>query len=148
MMQKDTLAQPTPARRHVAAQGIRGGLELAEINRVAGYDLGLLDRIPEIVAAEEDVCRNGLPRDAEGLRRLKAMGFSDKRLAYLALQSANLQPGAQRATARGSGLIHDTINAMTGGVTAAEVRKLRHRLGVRPAFKTNDKSEEHTTELQ
>src|SRR3546814_2158519 len=90
---------------------------LAEINRIAGYDLWFLDRIAEIVAAEEDVCRNGLPRDAEGLRRLKAMGFSDKRLAYLALQSANLQPGAQRATARGSGLIHDTINAMTGGVT-------------------------------
>src|SRR3546814_11562430 len=66
------------------------------------------------------------------------MGFSDKRLAYLALQSANLQPGAQRATARGSGLIHDTINAMTGGVTEAEVRKLRHRLGVRPVFKTID----------
>src|SRR3546814_4901871 len=94
------------------------------------------------------------------------MGFSDKRLAYLALQSANLQPGAQRATARGSGLIHDTINAMTGGVTEAEVRKLRHRLGVRPVFKTIDtcaaefqaqtpylystyeRSDEHTSELQ
>ncbi|MBB5708084.1 carbamoyl-phosphate synthase large subunit [Sphingopyxis panaciterrulae] len=135
---KSELAKPTPDRLLVAAQAIREGLELAEINRIAGYDLWFLDRIAEIVAAEEDVCRNGLPRDAEGLRRLKAMGFSDKRLAYLALQSANLQPGAQRATARGSGLIHDTINAMTGGVTEAEVRKLRHRLGVRPVFKTID----------
>src|SRR3546814_13707383 len=68
-----------------------------------------------------------LPRDAEGLRRLKAMGFSDKRLAYLALQSANLQPGTRTATARGSGLIHEAVKAMTGGVTEAEVRALRHK---------------------
>src|SRR3546814_15711813 len=88
---KSECAEPAPDRRLVAAEVIREGLELAEINRIAGYDLWFLDRIAEIVAAEEDVCRNGLPRDAEGLRRLKAMGFSDKRLAYLALQSANLQ---------------------------------------------------------
>src|SRR3546814_3020571 len=97
-----------------------------------------LERIAEIVAAEEEVCRNGLPRDAAGLRRLKAMGFSDKRLAYLALQSANLQPGTRTATARGSGLIHEAVKAMTGGVTEAEVRALRHKLGVRPVFKTID----------
>src|SRR3546814_17028269 len=90
-VRKSERAKPPPYRLHVAAKAIREGLGLAEINRIAGYDLGFLDRIAEIVAAEEDVCRNGLPRDAEGLRRLKAMGFSDKRLAYLALQSANLQ---------------------------------------------------------
>src|SRR3546814_217849 len=86
---KSELAKPTPDRLLVAAQAIREGLELAEINRIAGYDLWFLDRIAEIVAAEEDVCRNGLPRDAEGLRRLNALGFSDKRLAYPALQSAD-----------------------------------------------------------
>src|SRR3546814_10224967 len=79
----------------------------------------------------------GLPRDATGLRKLKAMGFSDKRLAYLALQSAHL-PGGARGAAYGSGLIHDTVKAMTGGVTEAEVRALRHRLGVRPVFKAID----------
>ena len=134
---KSELAKSTPDRLLVAAQAIREGLELAEINRIAGYDMWFLDRIAEIVAAEEDVCRNGLPREAEGLRRLKAMGFSDKRLAFLALQSANL-PGGSRGAAYGSGLIHDTVKAMTGGVTEAEVRKLRHRLGVRPVFKTID----------
>ncbi len=45
--------------------------------------------------------QNGLPQDAAGMRRLKAMGFSDKRLAYLALQSANLR-GMDRGIARGS----------------------------------------------
>ncbi|WP_188236371.1 carbamoyl-phosphate synthase large subunit [Sphingopyxis sp. LK2115] len=135
---RNELAQRTPDRLLNTAQAIREGLPLEEINRVAGYDMWFLDRIAEIVAAEREVCENGLPRDAAGLRRLKAMGFSDKRLAYLALQSANLQPGARRATARGGGLIHEAVKAMTGGVTEAEVRALRHKLGVRPVFKTID----------
>ncbi|MGN7930453.1 carbamoyl-phosphate synthase large subunit [Sphingopyxis sp. 22461] len=135
---RSELAKRTPDRLLNAAQAIREGLPLTEINRVAGYDMWFLERIAEIVAAEQDVCENGLPRDAEGLRKLKAMGFSDKRLAYLALQSANLRPGSKRATARGSGLIHEAVKAMTGGVTEAEVRALRHKLGVRPVFKTID----------
>ncbi|MDK2762345.1 MAG: carbamoyl-phosphate synthase large subunit, partial [Sphingopyxis sp.] len=135
---RSELAKRTPDRLLNAAQAIREGLPLAEINRVAGYDMWFLERIAEIVAAEQDVCANGLPRDAEGLRKLKAMGFSDKRLAYLALQSANLRPGSKRATARGSGLIHEAVKAMTGGVTETEVRALRHKLGVRPVFKTID----------
>jgi len=135
---RNELAQRTPDRLLNAAQAIREGLPLADINRVAGYDMWFLERIAEIVAAEQDVCENGLPRDAEGLRKLKAMGFSDKRLAYLALQSANLRPGSRQATARGSGLIHEAVKAMTGGVTEGEVRDLRHKLGVRPVFKTID----------
>src|SRR3546814_2698198 len=71
------------------------------------------------------------------MRRLKSMGFSDKRLAYLALKSANLR-GMERGIARGSGLIHEAVKAMTGGVTEDEVRALRHRLGVRPVFKRID----------
>ncbi|WP_447761473.1 carbamoyl-phosphate synthase large subunit [Sphingopyxis panaciterrae] len=135
---RSELAKATPDRLLNAAQAIREGLPLSEINRIAGYDMWFLERIAEIVAAEQEVCENGLPRDAEGLRKLKAMGFSDKRLAYLALQSANLRPGSKRATARGSGLIHEAVKAMTGGVTEAEVRALRHKLGVRPVFKTID----------
>ncbi|MGB3846875.1 MAG: carbamoyl-phosphate synthase large subunit [Sphingopyxis sp.] len=135
---RSELAQRTPDRLLNTAQAIREGLPLAEINRVAGYDMWFLERIAEIVAAENGVMEHGLPRDAEGLRKLKAMGFSDKRLAYLALRSAHLRPGAARATARGSGLIHEAVKAMTGGVTEAEVRDLRHRLGVRPVFKTID----------
>lgn len=135
---KSELAKRTPDRLLNTAQAIREGLPLAEINRIAGYDMWFLERIFEIVEAENEVMANGLPRDAEGLRKLKAMGFSDKRLAYLALQSANLHPGTRRATARGSGLIHEAVKAMTGGVTEAEVRALRHKLGVRPVFKMID----------
>ena len=135
---RSELAKATPDRLLNAAQAIREGLPLSEINRIAGYDMWFLERIEEIVEAEKEVCQNGLPRDAAGLRKLKAMGFSDKRLAYLALQSANLRPGSKNATARGSGLIHEAVKAMTGGVTEMEVRALRHKLGVRPVFKTID----------
>ncbi len=128
------LARATPDRLLVAAQALREGLTVAEIHDVAGFDPWFLDRLGEIVAAENDVRANGLPREAEGLRRLKAMGFSDKRLAWLALQSAHLPShGVARA-----GLIRDAVVAMTGGVTEDDVRALRHRLGVRPVFKRID----------
>ena len=132
------LARATPDRLLVAAQALREGFTVAEIHAITFYDPWFLERIAEIIEAEEQVCRGGLPRDAAGMRRLKAMGFSDKRLAWLALKSANLHGGMDRGIARGSGLIHDAVVAMTGGVTEEEVRALRHKLGVRPVFKRID----------
>jgi carbamoyl-phosphate synthase large subunit len=131
------LAQATPDRLLVAAQALREGLSVQEIHNIAKFDPWFLERIKEIVDAEGEVLANGLPQDADGMRRLKSMGFSDKRLAYLALKSANLR-GMERGIARGSGLIHEAVKAMTGGVTEDEVRKLRHKLGVRPVFKRID----------
>ena len=131
------LAQPTPDRLLVAAQALREGLTVAEIHNIAKFDPWFLERIKEIIDAEAEVLANGLPQDADGMRRLKSMGFSDQRLAHLALKSANLR-GMERGIARGSGLIHEAVKAMTGGVTEAEVRSLRHKLGVRPVFKRID----------
>ena len=131
------LAQPTPDRLLVAAQALREGLTVAEIHNIAKFDPWFLERIKEIIDAESEVLENGLPQDADGMRRLKSMGFSDQRLAHLALKSANLR-GMERGIARGSGLIHEAVKAMTGGVTEAEVRSLRHKLGVRPVFKRID----------
>ncbi|WP_136163549.1 carbamoyl-phosphate synthase large subunit [Sphingomonas flavalba] len=132
------LSRPTPDRLLVAAQALREGLSVAEVHQVSKFDPWFLDRLAEIVAAEREVVDGGLPQDADGLRRLKALGFSDKRLAWLALQSANLRQGMDRAIARGSGLVRDAVVAMTGGVTEDEVRALRHKLGVRPVFKRID----------
>ncbi|OHT20267.1 carbamoyl-phosphate synthase large subunit [Edaphosphingomonas haloaromaticamans] len=131
------LARPTPDRLLVAAQALREGFSVDEVHRIAKYDPWFLERLAEIVAAEKQVMEEGLPRDAQGLRRLKAMGFSDKRLAYLALQSAHLR-GMESAHARGGGIVHDAVTALTGGVTEKDVRALRHRLGVRPVFKRID----------
>ncbi|WP_267347535.1 carbamoyl-phosphate synthase large subunit [Sphingomonas sp. GM_Shp_2] len=131
------LARATPDRLLVAAQALREGFTVAEVHAIAKYDPWFLERIAEIVAAEAEVMEHGLPIDAPGMRRLKAMGFSDKRLAWLALQSANLR-GMTRGIARGSGLIHEVVKAMTGGVTEEEVREHRQKLGVRPVFKRID----------
>ena len=132
------LGRPTPDRLLIAAQALREGLSVAEINAVAKFDPWFLERLKEIIDAEGEVLENGLPQDAEGMRRLKAMGFSDKRLAWLALQSAHLKPGMENAIRHGSGLIREAVVAMTGGVTEDEVRALRHKLGVRPVFKRID----------
>jgi carbamoyl-phosphate synthase large subunit len=132
------LSRATPDRLLVAAQCLREGMSIDEVHAVAKYDPWFLARIAEIIDAENDVMTNGLPQEAEGMRRLKAMGFSDKRLAYLSLMSANLKKGMRRAIGYGSGLIAEAVKAMTGGVTEADVRALRHRLGVRPVFKRID----------
>ena len=132
------LSRATPDRLLVAAQALREGMSVAEVHAVSKFDPWFLERIAEIIAAEREVSENGLPQDAQGLRRLKAMGFSDKRLAFLSLESAHLKPGMSQAIARGSGLIRDAVLAMTGGVTEADVRTLRHKLGVRPVFKRID----------
>ncbi|KQM88360.1 carbamoyl phosphate synthase large subunit [Sphingomonas sp. Leaf23] len=131
------LAVATPDRLLVAAQALREGFTVAEVHAIAKYDPWFLERMAEIVSAETEVCTNGLPQDAAGMRRLKSMGFSDNRLAWLALQSANLR-GMERGIQRGSGLIHEVVKMMTGGVTEDEVRQHRHKLGVRPVFKRID----------
>lgn len=131
------LAIRSPDRLLIAAQALREGFTVAEVQALTAYDPWFLERIAEIVAAEDQVCRDGLPRDAAGMRRLKAMGFSDKRLAFLALKSVNMRTGSERM-ARSHGLIGEVAKAMSGGVTEADVRKLRHKLGVRPVFKRID----------
>jgi carbamoyl-phosphate synthase large subunit len=132
------LSLPTPDRLLVAAQALREGLSVAEIHAITKYDPWFLERIREIVDAEADICTRGLPGTAPELRKLKAMGFSDRRLAELNLKSANVAGGGVKTRARSHGLIHDAVKAMIGATTEDEVRALRHKLGVRPVFKRID----------
>ncbi|MGH6728932.1 MAG: carbamoyl-phosphate synthase large subunit, partial [Sphingomicrobium sp.] len=132
------LSTPTPDRLLVAAEALRQGFTVERINAISGFDPWFLERIAEIVAVEEQVRAEGLPQDADEMRRIKAMGFSDARLGQLALRSAHVDRGMSEKSAAGSGVVHDALKAMTGGVTAAEVREHRHRLGVRPVFKRID----------
>ncbi|HEX4295977.1 MAG TPA: carbamoyl-phosphate synthase large subunit [Rhizomicrobium sp.] len=102
------LARPTPDRLRVAAQAVRLGFPLEEIAAITKYDPWFLGEIETIIATEAEITKNGLPSDAAEMFRLKAMGFSDARLAKL--------------TSHGE----------------TEVRALRARLGVRPVFKRID----------
>ncbi|MDT8332415.1 carbamoyl-phosphate synthase large subunit [Roseomonas gilardii] len=81
------LSTPTPDRSLTVAQAFRAGLTVEEIHRACRFDPWFLREIERIVRAEEEVRAKGLPREAMALRRLKAMGFSDRRLADLTASS-------------------------------------------------------------
>ncbi|HYD38777.1 MAG TPA: carbamoyl-phosphate synthase large subunit, partial [Allosphingosinicella sp.] len=111
------LARPTPDRLLVAAQALREGFTVAEIHAIAKYDPWFLERLKEIVDEEAAICSDGLPRDAAGMRRLKAMGFSDRRLAELALKSAHIRGTGVKTRARSHGLLHDVAKMLIGATT-------------------------------
>ena len=98
----------TPDRMRTIAQAMRHGLSDEDIHGVTMFDPWFLARIREIVEAEADVRSGGLPRDAEGLRDLKMMGFTDARLAALT------------------------------GLGEADVRRARLDVGVQAVFKRID----------
>jgi carbamoyl-phosphate synthase large subunit len=80
------LSAPKPDRILMAAQALRAGLSVEDIFGACKFDPWFLRELEKIVAAERQITAHGLPRDATGLRRIKAMGFSDKRLAQLTNQ--------------------------------------------------------------
>jgi len=132
------LAKRTPERILQVAQAMREGVTVDEINTITGYDKWFLRQIAAIIDAERQVSAEGLPLDAAGLRQLKAMGFSDKRLATLAVRSVGVAGGLGETQARRSGLLHDALRAMGGATSEAEVRDLRNKLNVHPVFKRID----------
>ncbi|MDE2239614.1 MAG: carbamoyl-phosphate synthase large subunit, partial [Rhodospirillales bacterium] len=80
------LSTPRPDRLLVAAQALRAGISMEEVHSATKFDPWFLEQMQGIIAAETEVKAHGLPRDAFGFRRLKAMGFADKRLAQLSGQ--------------------------------------------------------------
>jgi carbamoyl-phosphate synthase large subunit len=77
------LGQPTPDRILKVAQAMRLGVDHEQIHASSRIDPWFLARIQEIVDMEARIKAHGLPAAAEQLRQLKAMGFSDARLAKL-----------------------------------------------------------------
>ncbi len=100
------LTQPMPFRILYAAQAFRHGLTLSEIQQATKFDPWYLRQIEMLVAEEEQVRANGIPKDKQELLRLKKLGFSDARLAELAgieedavretRQAMNLRPVYKR----------------------------------------------------
>jgi carbamoyl-phosphate synthase large subunit len=105
---KAALGVPTPDRLLRCAQALRLGASVELIHEACRIDPWFLNQLADIVATEAKVRRLGLPKTAGALRRLKAQGFSDARLAALA------------------------------GTDEAEVAALRARLGVHPVYKRID----------
>ncbi len=78
------LGSPTPDRLLKVAQALRLGFDETQIHEACRIDPWFIRHIEDIVDTEERVKQHGLPETAGQLRALKAMGFSDQRLAKLA----------------------------------------------------------------
>ncbi len=77
------ISQQTPDRLRTIAQAMRHGLTDDEIFGVTKFDPWFLARIREIIDAERQVRKDGLPVTEEGIRKLKMLGFTDARLGNL-----------------------------------------------------------------
>ena len=77
------LGKPTPDRLRMVAQAMREGWSIEQVHQSCKIDPWFLEQIAEIIAMEARIREHGLPQDAQNLRMLKAMGFSDARLAAL-----------------------------------------------------------------
>ena len=77
------LGTPTPDRLLMVAQAIRMGTSLEQVHASCKIDPWFLARIKAIIDLEARVKEHGLPQDADNLRFLKSVGFSDARLAHL-----------------------------------------------------------------
>ncbi|ABF63365.1 carbamoyl-phosphate synthase large subunit [Ruegeria sp. TM1040] len=102
------ISQQTPDRLRTIAQAMRHGLSDDEIQGVTKFDPWFLARIREIIDAEREIRKNGLPMREDKLRALKMLGFSDARLGLLT------------------------------GRDEDNVRRARHNLGVKAVFKRID----------
>ena len=139
------LSIPGPDRLLIAAQALRSGFSVERVNAITHYEPWFLNRISEIVAAETEVRANGLPSNAAGLRRLKAMGFADSRLELLDAQhrwNTETLPGllaaVEKAKTGGGKLGIISEPAGKSSQPASRVTALRRALGVRPVFKRID----------
>jgi carbamoyl-phosphate synthase large subunit len=78
------LGRPTPDRLLKVAQALRLGLSAEQVHAACKFDPWFIDQIQQIVDTEARVIAHGLPKTADDMRTLKAMGFADARLAKLA----------------------------------------------------------------
>ena len=106
------LRTPTPERIFQVRRALQAGVSVADVHERSGIDPWFLYQMAELLEAERgwtESCATGSDEDAAyELRAMKRMGFSDRQLADLR------------------------------GVRELEIRALRHRLGIRPAYKTVD----------
>jgi carbamoyl-phosphate synthase large subunit len=91
------LGNPTPDRLRVIAQAFRHGLTVDEVTAACSYEPWFLRQIQELVREEGLVRAGGLPMTAQGMRALKAQGFSDARLAKLTHRTEDAVRAARRA---------------------------------------------------
>lgn len=106
------IGRPTSERIYQLRRALELGVSVAEIHERTGIDPWFLSQLQELLEAEHAwQARTGRDNDVTeraNLRKMKRMGFSDRQLGML------------------------------DGVSEADMRARRYRLGIRAAFKTVD----------
>ena len=81
---RELVSRPTPERIYYVAEALRRGWSIEDVNSLNNIDPWFLNRIADIVKAEKVIADKGLAGlDAETMRLVKAMGFSDRQVAWL-----------------------------------------------------------------
>ena len=81
---RELLSRPTPERIYYVAEALRRGWSVEDIHSLNNIDPWFLNRILDIVKAEKVIAAKGLAGlDAATMRQVKAMGFSDRQVAWL-----------------------------------------------------------------
>jgi carbamoyl-phosphate synthase large subunit len=107
------LRRPTPERVFQIKRALLLGASLEQIAERSGIDPWFVSQMIHLLEAEREFAAQGGPRKSDDetrarLRQMKRLGFSDRQLADL------------------------------WGTKETDLRALRHRLGVRPAYKVVD----------
>ncbi|MFC4857476.1 carbamoyl-phosphate synthase large subunit [Actinophytocola glycyrrhizae] len=105
----EALRVPHDGRLYTVERALRLGVSVAEVSQASGIDPWFVDQIASLVELRAEVTAAPV-LDEQLLRRVKRSGFSDRQIAALRPELAG-EDG---------------------------VRSLRHRLGIRPVFKTVD----------
>jgi len=108
---KAAIRTPTAERIYQVKRALLAGVSVEEVAERTGIDPWFLDQMLELIEAERDWAALGRAEvygEPTAIRRMKQLGFSDRQLADLR------------------------------EMDEAEIRALRHELGVRPAYKTVD----------
>ena len=133
------LSIPGPDRLLIAAQALRSGFSVSQVNAITHYEPWFLNRIAEIVAAETEVRSGAL---APLFPRLPG---ESRGLAVQAADGEQPNPGFRRGD-DGVGRMRrlkslgfsDARLAHLAGVPTADVAATRRALGISPVFKRID----------
>jgi len=77
------LAKPTPERLLIIGEAFRKNIPLERIQEITFWDPWFLEQINGIIKVENHIEKYGLIDDKNFLQNIKAMGFSDNKIAYL-----------------------------------------------------------------
>ncbi len=72
-----------PNKLLLVAEAIRKKINLKKIQKLSGIDPWFLEQIKEIIEAENQIKKKGIPKEFNEFNRLKSIGFSDKKIAQL-----------------------------------------------------------------